>query len=41
MDIVKYIILRDWIIPGIVILGVIIFFSISYGIDKIKCKRRK
>lgn len=41
MDIVKYIILRDWIIPGIVILGVIIYSSILYGIDKIKHKRRK
>lgn len=41
MDIVKYMILRDWIIPGIIILGVIIFFSIEHGIDKIKHKKRK
>lgn len=34
MDIVEYMILKDWIIPGIIILGIIIFYFVDKKIFK-------
>ena len=41
MDIVRYMILRDWIIPGIIIIFFIIVCIIEYVIEKSKFKKRK